>query len=409
MPTKISQTIERRLPVGAEAVEGGVCFRVWAPDRKTVEVVTDTVAAPLTAESDGYFSGSVGAPAPGRLSFPARRRGLIPILPRAFSRRDRMGPPRRRSAPFRWTDSDWKGMSPEGQILYEMHIGTFTREGTWAAAAHELPELARIGITIVEVMPIAEFAGRFGWGYDGVDLYAPTQLYGGPDDFRRFVDVAHAVGVGVILDVVYNHLARPGTTSGSSRPSTSPIATRTSGARRSTSTAQDSRSGARVLRRERGLLDRRVPPGRAPPRRDPGRSSIDSDEHILTGIGRREARAGGRGAARRHRRERTAADRLVRSTDDGGYGLDALWNDDFHHSAMVALTGRGEAYYSDTRGDPAGVHLGGQIRLPVPGSALPLASAASRLGGLGAARHAPSSPSSRTTIRWPTRREVSAS
>src|SRR2546428_2045406 len=91
-----------------------------------------------------------------------------------------------------------------------MHVGTFTREGTWAAAMRELPALARLGVTVLEVMPVADFPGRFGWGYDGVDLFAPTRLYGEPDDFRRFVDRAHAAGLGVILDVVYNHFGPDG-------------------------------------------------------------------------------------------------------------------------------------------------------------------------------------------------------
>src|SRR5262249_59710882 len=91
-----------------------------------------------------------------------------------------------------------------------MRRGTFRGEGTWAAAARELPALAELGVTVLEVMPVAEFPGRFGWGYDGVCLYAPTRLYGAPDDFRRFVDSAHAVGLGVILDVVYNHVGPDG-------------------------------------------------------------------------------------------------------------------------------------------------------------------------------------------------------
>jgi maltooligosyltrehalose trehalohydrolase len=95
-------------------------------------------------------------------------------------------------------------------VLYEMHMGTFTRAGTWEAASHELPELADASITVVEVMPVADFAGRFGWGYDGVDLFAPTRLYGTPDECRRFVDRALAVGLGVILDVVYNHVGPDG-------------------------------------------------------------------------------------------------------------------------------------------------------------------------------------------------------
>src|SRR5262249_46346398 len=111
---------------------------------------------------------------------------------------------------FRWTDSGWHGAGLEGQIIYEMHVGTFTCEGTWEAAGRELPELAATGITVLEGMPVADFLGRFGWGYDGVDLFAPTRIYGGPDDFRRFIDRAHAAGLGVILDVVYNHLGPDG-------------------------------------------------------------------------------------------------------------------------------------------------------------------------------------------------------
>ena len=102
------------------------------------------------------------------------------------------------------------GSSPQGQIIYEMHLGTFTPEGTWDAARAQLQELASVGITLIEVMPIAEFSGRWGWGYDGVDLFAPTHLYGSPDDAKRFIDEAHSLGLGVILDVVYNHLGPDG-------------------------------------------------------------------------------------------------------------------------------------------------------------------------------------------------------
>src|SRR5262249_50833626 len=113
-------------------------------------------------------------------------------------------------ARFQWTDSLWRGVKIHGQVIYEMHLGTFTKEGTFAAAAIELPELARLGVTVIEVMPVAEFPGRFGWGYDGVNWFAPSHLYGTPDDFRDFVDRAHAGGLGVILDVVYNHFGPDG-------------------------------------------------------------------------------------------------------------------------------------------------------------------------------------------------------
>src|SRR5208283_3835009 len=94
--------------------------------------------------------------------------------------------------------------------IYEMHAGTFTREGTWDAARRELPELAALGITAIELMPVNEFSGRFGWGYDGVGWFAPFHHYGTPDDLRQFVDDAHGVGLGVVLDVVYNHVGPDG-------------------------------------------------------------------------------------------------------------------------------------------------------------------------------------------------------
>src|SRR5438874_3650388 len=108
------------------------------------------------------------------------------------------------------SDLKWPGKQLKGQIVYEMHVGTFTKEGTWRAAAEQLSELARIGITVIEVMPIADFPGNFGWGYDGVDFFAPTHLYGTPDDLRGFVNHAHSLGLGVILDVVYNHFGPDG-------------------------------------------------------------------------------------------------------------------------------------------------------------------------------------------------------
>src|SRR5262249_4300536 len=107
---------------------------------------------------------------------------------------------------FAWHDAEWRGGKLAGQGIYEMHIGTLTPEGSLAAAARELAELASAGITLIELMPVAGFPGRFNWGYDGVNLYAPTHVYGRPDDVRRFVDAAHRLGVGVILDVVYNHV-----------------------------------------------------------------------------------------------------------------------------------------------------------------------------------------------------------
>jgi maltooligosyltrehalose trehalohydrolase len=192
----------RRFPVGAEVLPGGVHFRVWAPRRRRVEVVPEGgpgEGVPLVPEGNGYFSGHASPPRAGSL-YRFRLDGGPHTYPDPASRFQPQGPhgPSQVIDPraFAWTDRDWHGCAREGQVIYEMHVGTFTREGTWEAAARELAELADLGVTVLEVMPVAEFPGRFGWGYDGVDLFAPTHLYGVPDDFRRFVDRAHAAGLG---------------------------------------------------------------------------------------------------------------------------------------------------------------------------------------------------------------------
>ncbi|MEX0713632.1 MAG: alpha-amylase family glycosyl hydrolase, partial [Pirellulales bacterium] len=212
----------RRLAAGAEVQPGGgVHFRVWAPRRARVQVVLDPgpqgASGPsrvaLVREAGGYFSGYLpDAPAGTRYRF--RLDNLPMLYPDPASRYQPEGPlgPSEVVDPgaYAWRDDAWPGAALAGRVAYEMHVGTFTPEGTWAAATAELAELASAGISLVEVMPVAEFPGRFGWGYDGVDLFAPSHLYGAPDDFRRFVDEAHGHKMAVILDVVYNHLGPTG-------------------------------------------------------------------------------------------------------------------------------------------------------------------------------------------------------
>ena len=203
----------RRLPIGAEPLEGGVHFRVWAPARRSVSVVLEGGSeTALEREDLGYFSGCLPqARAGSRYRYRLDAGDAFPDPASRFQPEGPHGPSEVIDpGAFPWSDRAWRGIRLEGQILYEIHIGTFTPEGTWAGAARELPELARIGITVLEVMPVAEFAGNFGWGYDGVDMFAPTRIYGTPDDFRRFVDRAHDLGLGVILDVVYNHFGPDG-------------------------------------------------------------------------------------------------------------------------------------------------------------------------------------------------------
>jgi maltooligosyltrehalose trehalohydrolase len=208
----------RHYPSGAElAPGGGVHFRVWAPRRQSVEVILNPgqerqAVSKLRREPSGYYSGLLPKAAAGDLyrfrldgadSFPDPVSRFQPQGPHGAS--EVIDPSR-----FAWTDQAWRGLALEGQVIYEMHIGTFTREGTFEAARRELAELSGLGITAVEVMPVADFPGRFGWGYDGVGQFAPVAIYGRPDDFRRFVDDAHRAGIGVLLDVVYNHIGPDG-------------------------------------------------------------------------------------------------------------------------------------------------------------------------------------------------------
>lgn len=203
----------RRIPVGAEVTGDGVHFRVWAPVRKKVEVVFDGGGSVLLeAEPSGYFSGfAPNARAGSRYKFKLDGGETCPDPASRFQPEGPHGWSEVIDATaFAWTDKNWRGVALPHQVIYEMHIGTFTKPGTWSSAQAELPHLAETGVTVLEVMPVAEFPGRFGWGYDGVQWFAPTRIYGSPDDFRRFVDRAHSLGVAVILDVVYNHLGPDG-------------------------------------------------------------------------------------------------------------------------------------------------------------------------------------------------------
>ena len=349
--------LRRRLPVGAEVLpEGGVHFRVWAPQRKRVEVVFADASrkpVPLSAEKPGYFAGLVKEASAGDLyRLRLDDEGEFPDPASRFQPEGPHGPSQVVDpAAYRWNDGGWKGISLEGQVIYEMHIGTFTREGTWAAAIAELPELARLGITVLEVMPVADFPGRFGWGYDGVNMYAPTRLYGQPDDFRRFVDEAHRLSMGVILDVVYNHVGPDG----NYLPKFSPdYFTKKYGNEWGEAINFDGPNSEGVREffswNAAYWIDEYHLDGL---RLDATQQIFDdSPEHILALVNKRvRAAAKGRATIIVAENECQHA-RLARSLDKGGFGLDGLWNDDFHHSARVAVTGRNEAYYTDYLGKP---------------------------------------------------------
>ena len=342
---------KRRLSGGVELIGSRTAeVRVWAPRCGRVQFVIDRGdSQELTRAEDGMFEGTVaGVSAGTRYWF---RLDGDQLRPDPVSRFQPDGPhgPSEVIDPgtFKWTDGAWAGVSPEGQVLYEMHVGTFTRPGTWAAAANELEALADLGITVIEMMPVGDFAGRFGWGYDGVNLYAPTRLYGTPDDLRAFIDRAHAVGLGVILDVVYNHLGPDGNyLEEFSRDYFTDRYTNDWG--RAINFEDHEQARAYFVENAGYWIDEFHFDGL---RFDATQDIKDaSREHVIASMVRRAREAAGKKHIYLIGENEPQETTLVRPFAEGGYGLDALWNDDYHHSAVVALTGRREAYYTDYTG-----------------------------------------------------------
>jgi maltooligosyltrehalose trehalohydrolase len=343
------------MPVGAHLSEdgSGTWFRVWAPEHKSVAVVFRDGGRPveLDCEPEGYFSGPVariGAGAQykfaldGGEAYPDPASRYQPEGPHGWS--EVIDP-----AAFRWTDEAWPGIELTGQVVYELHLGTFTREGTWKAAAAKFDYLRDTGITVIEVMPVADFPGRFGWGYDGVQPYAPAMIYGRPEDARAFVDGAHAKGLAVILDVVYNHLGPDG----NYLPKFSPFYLTD---KHSTDWGQainfdGEQSGpVREFFRENAahwIREFHLDGLRLDATQD---IHDDSEPHILAEITQAARRAAGRRSIILIGENEPQNRRLLDPIAAGGYGLDALWNDDYHHSASVALSGKADAYYTDYRG-----------------------------------------------------------
>ncbi|HEX7861277.1 MAG TPA: malto-oligosyltrehalose trehalohydrolase [Verrucomicrobiae bacterium] len=350
--------MKRRLPIGAELQEqGGAHFRVWAPRTKrvAVEFYRDGKAAravPLGPEPDGYFSGNVPDAKAGDLYKLKLDHGSFPDPASRFQPEGPHGPSQIVDPfTFKWTDRKWSGLPVKDIVLYELHLGTFTEEGTWAAAARQLPELKELGITALEIMPIAEFPGRFGWGYDGVSMFAPTRLYGSPDDARAFINTAHELGLMVILDVVYNHFGPDGNYHGEfsadyftknykcewgealnfDGPNSTPV-------------REFFVSNARYWIEEFHFDGFRF---------DATQSIYDaSEKHILAEITTAARAAAPNRVLYMVGENEPQETKLVRDCDSRGCGLDALWNDDFHHSAHVAATGHREAYYYDYNGAP---------------------------------------------------------
>jgi maltooligosyltrehalose trehalohydrolase len=248
---------------------------------------------------------------------------------------------------FRWRYNTWP-FTPGNLVIYELHVGAFTERGTFAAARERLHELRALGVTAIELMPVAAFAGRRNWGYDGVDLYAPSENYGHPDDLRELIDAAHGLGLGVILDVVYNHLGPEGAYLPQFLPhyTTDRHATPWGGA-----VNLDGEGAAQV---RTFIVDNAVHWVREYRldglRLDATHSLVDdSRTHIVTEIAAAARAAAGRPIAIFAEDHRNLVS-LVDAPEAGGWGVDGIWADDFHHVIRRRLAGDCDGYYRDYGG-----------------------------------------------------------
>ena len=355
-----AQVSEARPPwhprLGAIPHADGTRFRVWASDARTVEIEIggsgrQAERVTLDALGDGLFETSIATARAGdRYAYFLDGQGPFPdpasrFQPEGPDGASEIVDPEQ----FAWTDHGWRGVCLDDLVLYELHVGTFTPDGTFAAAAERLEYLRDLGVTAVELMPVAEFPGGRNWGYDPAALFAASHVYGGPEQLRAFVDAAHHVGLGVVLDVVYNHFGPTG--------AYAPIFSRHFLTDRHRSAWGDGVNldgdGSRQTRdffvenaltwlHEYHLDGLRLDATHA--------LADDSPRHFLAELTAR---------VRASVRERTvlliAEDdrnlaRLVRPETEGGMGLDAVWADDFHHQVRRLLAGDGDGYFGDFSG-----------------------------------------------------------
>ena len=350
---------------GAIAGAGAVTFRLWAPDARSVRVhlrrpegqvcVSDMEPEPepFRPSADpipGLWSARIeGARAGDRYAYSVDGGDPLPdpasrFQPEGVHGWSEIVDP----SAFRWTDGDWDGLDPRQAIIYELHVGTFTREGTFAAAAARIPHLVELGITAIELMPLADFPGAWNWGYDGVALFAPSRAYGRPDELRALVNAAHRAGLGVIVDVVYNHLGPEGAyLPALSRPFlTDKHHTPWGGA---VNLDDEGSTVVRRILRDNALhwIDEYHADGL---RLDATHSLFDSRRPHFVAELTRAAHAAADPAPLVFAEDHRNLAEMVDDEARGGWGLDGVWADDFHHVVRRMLAGDAHSYYSDYRG-----------------------------------------------------------
>jgi maltooligosyltrehalose trehalohydrolase len=339
---------------GAEVEGDRAQFRLWAPKCREVVLTIEGAAQPIAMElvSGGWHQATLAGIKPGALYQFVLPDGLhIPDPASRHQPHDVHGPSELVDpGEYRWRDAEWRGRPWEECVLYELHIGAFTTEGTFRAAIERLPDLRDIGVTAIELMPVAEFPGRWNWGYDGVLPFAPDASYGRPEDLKALVEAAHALGIMVILDVVYNHFGPDG----NYLPLYAPIFTEKHHTPWGAAVNYDAEGAAGV--REfvvANALYWLVEYNMDGLRLDAIHAIVDeSSPHILSEI----AEAVHAAAPERHihlllENEENQASRLRRLPDGRPAEFTAQWNDDLHHVLHTAASGEDAGYYGEYLGD----------------------------------------------------------
>jgi maltooligosyltrehalose trehalohydrolase len=324
-------------------------FRVWAPLPKKVEAQVGAEKFLLDAQADGWWSAEIStANAGDDYGFLLDGAGPFPD-PRSASQPDGVHKLSRLvdQNKFQWTDKNWQSPPLASAVIYELHLGTFTPAGTFISAIEKLDYLVALGVTHVELMPVVQFSGKHGWGYDGVDLFAPHYAYGVPDDLKNLVDACHARGLGAILDVVYNHLGP----SGNYLAKFAPYFTKRYAPTWGEALNYDGADSENVRRffcdnALMWLRDFHFDGLRL----DAVHAIYDfSAQHFLEQLKREVEQLSARTG--RHLFLIPESDlndpRLLWPRERGGFNLDAQWSDDFHHALHTVLTGEKNGYYSD--------------------------------------------------------------
>ncbi len=338
--------------LGAVYVEGkGTRFRVWAPFHDRVDVVItapDEHAAALRKDHRGYFSGLLPDVKPGARYL--YRLDEVKEYPDPASRSQPEGvhgPSEVVGHDFTWREAHWRGIPLRDYIIYELHTGTFTHEGTFAGIIPQLDRLQELGVTAVELMPVAQFPGPRNWGYDGVLLYAPQNTYGGPNGLKRFVDECHQRGLAAVLDVVYNHLGPEGNHLGEFGPYfTERYKTPWGAALNFDGPYSDEVRRFFIDNALYWFTEYRFDALRL----DALHAIADGSPYTFIGQLADEVHALREKLGRRiYLIGESSADdaRLITVKELGGYGIDAQWNDDFHHSVRTLIAGDNSGYYED--------------------------------------------------------------